>query len=105
MVVLCRREIMSAADFIVSEHLNGKPIVEEPANPPRTYTTGDISKIVGVASRTVVKWMECHKTLPFYLVPGSRDRRVTKAALVAFLRSAEIWDSIADEVKRGMGLD
>lgn len=51
---------------------------------PGLYTTGHISKICGVAPRTVTKWFDSGK-LEGYRIPGSQDRRVTKAALLAFL--------------------
>ncbi len=56
----------------------------------QTYTTGTIAKICDVAPRTVSKWID-KGLLPGYCIPGGRDRRVTKDALVGFLRKNRIY--------------
>lgn len=56
----------------------------------QTYTTGKIAKICGVAPRTVSKWID-KGLLPGYSIPGGKDRRVTKDALVAFLRKNQFY--------------
>jgi hypothetical protein len=52
-----------------------------------TFTTGQISKLCGVAARTVSKWIDSEK-LKGYRIPGSDDRRVTGKNLLAFMRKA-----------------
>ena len=48
------------------------------------FTTGDVSKICGVAPRTVSKWFDSGR-LKGYRIPGSQDRRVPRKFLVEFL--------------------
>ena len=49
-------------------------------------TTGEVAKICHVAPRTVSKWFDTGK-LRGYRIPGSRDRRIPLAQLVAFMRA------------------
>lgn len=49
------------------------------------FTTGMISKICKVAPRTVSKWFDSGR-LKGYRIPGSNDRRVPRANLIAFLK-------------------
>lgn len=51
----------------------------------RWLTTGEISKRLGVAMRTVSKWIDEGRLVGIRL-PGSRDRRVHPSALEAFER-------------------
>ncbi|MFB3891691.1 MAG: helix-turn-helix domain-containing protein [Phycisphaerae bacterium] len=58
---------------------------------PTTYrkevlTTGDVARMCHVAPRTVSKWVDTGK-LRGYRIPGSRDRRVPLANLLAFMRT------------------
>lgn len=48
-------------------------------------TTGDVAKICNVAPRTVCKWFDAGQ-LSGYRVPGSKDRRVPRVNLIAFMR-------------------
>ena len=48
-------------------------------------TTGQAAKLCGVATRTVIHWME-KGLLKGYVLPGTRHRRIPKANLVAFMR-------------------
>lgn len=48
-------------------------------------TTGEVASICNVAARTVSKWIDSGR-LAGYRIPGSRDRRVTREALEAFIR-------------------
>jgi two-component system response regulator RpaA len=50
----------------------------------KALTTGDVSKICSVASRTVGKWMD-KNLLAGYRLPGSQDRRIPVDSLLAFL--------------------
>ena len=56
-----------------------------------TYTTGEVARICRVTKRTVIKWIDSGR-LEGYTIPGSRHRRVSGAALQAFLRTHRIPD-------------
>lgn len=47
-------------------------------------TTGEVSKIAGVAPRTVAMWIDSGR-LAGYRIPGSTARRVSRANLADFL--------------------
>jgi excisionase family DNA binding protein len=47
-------------------------------------TTGDVARLCGVTIRTVIKWFEAGR-LEGYRLPGSRDRRFTRAAVERFV--------------------
>jgi excisionase family DNA binding protein len=49
-------------------------------------TTGQVARICQVAPRTVSKWFD-QGQLRGYRIPGSRDRRIPVAQLVAFMRA------------------
>lgn len=49
-------------------------------------TTGEVAAICQAAPRTVSKWFDSGK-LKGYRIPGSKDRRIPVANLVAFMRS------------------
>lgn len=49
-------------------------------------TTGQVADLVQVAHRTVAKWIDSGQ-LKGYRIPGSNDRRVTRANLLVFLES------------------
>jgi excisionase family DNA binding protein len=49
-------------------------------------TTGEVAKICHVAPRTVSKWFDTGK-LRGYRIPGSRDRRIPRKQLEAFMRA------------------
>jgi len=49
-------------------------------------TTGEVAKICHVAPRTVSKWFDSGK-LRGYRIPGSRDRRIPRRQLEAFMRA------------------
>jgi len=49
-------------------------------------TTGEVARICGVAPRTVSKWFDAGK-LQGFKIPGSRDRRIPREALVRFMRA------------------
>lgn len=51
----------------------------------RFFTTGKIAKLYRVAPRTVSKWFDSGR-LKGYRIPGSTDRRVSEANLVAFAK-------------------
>ena len=47
-------------------------------------TTGEVAEICHVAPRTVSKWFDSGK-LKGYRIPGSRDRRIPREQLIAFM--------------------
>ncbi|MCD6304280.1 MAG: helix-turn-helix domain-containing protein [Planctomycetes bacterium] len=49
-------------------------------------TTGEVARICRVAPRTVSKWFDTGK-LRGYRIPGSRDRRIPRRQLLAFMRA------------------
>jgi excisionase family DNA binding protein len=49
-------------------------------------TTGQVARICHVAPRTVTKWFDTGK-LRGYRIPGSRDRRIPRPQLLAFMRA------------------
>ena len=51
----------------------------------RVYTTGEVAKICDVTIRTVIKWFESGE-LKGYKIPNSRDRRIPRENLVAFMK-------------------
>jgi excisionase family DNA binding protein len=51
----------------------------------KIYKTGEIARMLSVASRTVQKWIDAGH-LTGYLLPYSNARRVTKSALVKFVK-------------------
>lgn len=53
------------------------------------FTTSEAGKAVGVSARTVIQWID-DKRLEGWTIPGSRDRRVSRTALVKFLRTYAI---------------
>jgi two-component system response regulator RpaA len=55
----------------------------------KVVTTGQVATICNVASRTVGKWFD-KKLLKGYRIPGSKDRRIPVAELVAFMKKYEI---------------
>ena len=55
----------------------------------KVLTTGEVAEVCNVASRTVSKWFD-KKLLKGYRIPGSRDRRIPIAELVAFMKEYEI---------------
>ena len=71
----------------------------------RVFTTGQVAKICGVAMRTVTKWTDRDKILPYFRVPGTDHRRVTKAALVAFLHERGLWEAIPAVSRMLLGLE
>jgi excisionase family DNA binding protein len=49
-------------------------------------TTGEVARLCHVAPRTVSKWFDTGK-LRGYRIPGSRDRRIPRNHLLAFMRA------------------
>lgn len=48
------------------------------------FTTGHVADLVGVAPRTATKWIDSG-IIKGHRLPGSKDRRVLRVDLVAFL--------------------
>jgi len=53
------------------------------------FTTGEVAKICNVTIRTVIKWFESND-LVGYKIPGSKDRRIPRENLIAFMRRYDI---------------
>ena len=49
------------------------------------YTTGQVAKICKVSPATVSKWFDSG-CLKGFRVPGSRDRRIPREHLIAFMK-------------------
>jgi excisionase family DNA binding protein len=49
------------------------------------YTTGEVAQLCNAATRTVGKWIDTG-LLVGYRIPGSKDRRVPRENLIAFMR-------------------
>jgi excisionase family DNA binding protein len=64
-----------------------EPMRDAGAGVRQVYTTGQVAKMLNVHTRTVCKWVDAGR-LRGYRVPGSRDRRVPREALLAFLADA-----------------
>lgn len=60
------------------------------------YTTGDVATICQVARRTVSKWFDSGR-LKGYRVTGSKDRRILRKDLVAFMSDNEMSLARVDE--------
>jgi excisionase family DNA binding protein len=52
-------------------------------------TTGDVARLCRVTIRTVINWFEAGR-LEGYRLPGSRDRRFTRDAVMRFLRENDM---------------
>ena len=50
----------------------------------RIFTTGMVSRLVGVSPRTVSLWFDAGR-IRGYRIPGSQDRRIPRDALIKFL--------------------
>ena len=53
------------------------------------FTTGEVAEICGISQQTVIRWIDSGR-LKGYRVPGSRFRRVTREALIDFMRANKI---------------
>ena len=65
----------------------------------RDLSVGEIANIVGVASRTVTKWVDSGE-LPGYRLPGSNHRRIQSAAFLAFAKKHQLpidLDQVSDD--------
>ncbi len=68
-------------------------------------TTGEVASICHVAPRTVSKWFDTGK-LRGYRIPGSRDRRIPRQQLEAFMRAHGIpMDGLTGESWRVLVVD
>jgi len=75
------------------------------ANGKDVLTTGQVARICHVAPRTVSKWFDTGK-LRGYRIPGSRDRRIPRKQLVAFMRAHDIpLETLADDTCRVLVVD
>jgi len=49
-------------------------------------TTGQVAQICSVATRTAQKWYDLG-LLKDYILPGGKDRRITKVELICFMKN------------------
>jgi excisionase family DNA binding protein len=61
-----------------------------PPGPERAvFTTGEVAKLCHVTAKTVIRWIDAGQ-LKAFKIPNSRDRRVERVALIAFMREHEL---------------
>lgn len=53
------------------------------------FTTGQVARLCHVGARTAAKWIDSGR-LKGYRLPLSRDRRVLRAELIAFMKRHEM---------------
>lgn len=63
------------------------------------FTTGQVSRLLGTAARTVSKWCDSG-LLPCYRIPGSQDRRILRTHLRAFLAKSGMPDPFPTRTQR-----
>lgn len=81
-----------AGDELKLETINGDYLTVANIHPlsltiqrRRTYTTGQVAAICGVAHRTAAKWVD-KGILKGYRIPGGEDRRIAHADLLGFVQ-------------------
>jgi len=57
------------------------------ARPKDVFTTGEVAKICRVAPRTASKWCDAGR-IGAFRIPGSKDRRIPREALLHFMESS-----------------
>ena len=62
----------------------------------KVYTTGEVAKLLGININTVIKWFDEGKITGFRL-PGSLERRITRTALLDFMRTNSIPLDLVNE--------
>jgi excisionase family DNA binding protein len=73
----------------VTEPTKRKRVHTAPRQVQKTFTTGQIAKRCSVAPRTASKWID-RGHLKGWRIPGSKDRRVYREDLIAFLKANEM---------------
>jgi excisionase family DNA binding protein len=68
------------------------------ADMPEVLTTGQVAEICHVAPNTVSKWVDTGR-LRGYRIPGSRERRIPRGHLVAFMRAHGLPTGAIDQAK------
>lgn len=69
---------------------------KDPVGDGAVLTTGQVARMLRVATRTVNKWCD-RGHLPHWRLPDSRDRWVSRTVLVAFCRERGIPLSLMKE--------
>lgn len=64
----------------------------------KIYTTGQVSKALKVAPRTVSKWFDSGR-LKGYRIPGSQDRRIPQDSLIRFMIANNVPLNLIDAVR------
>lgn len=65
---------------------------------PEVLTTGQVAEICHVAPNTVSKWVDTGR-LRGYRIPGSRERRIPRDHLVAFMRAHGLPTGAIDQAR------
>lgn len=65
--------------------------------PRDIFTIGEVARLCRVSARTASKWFDSGQ-LKGYRIPGGRDRRVTRASLVAFMRANAFPDDFLEDI-------
>lgn len=61
-----------------------------PPGPEReVFTTGEVARLCHVTPKTVIRWIDAGR-LKAFKIPNSRDRRVQRADLLAFMRDHQL---------------
>lgn len=60
-----------------------------PGPEQEVFTTGEVARLCNVTIRTVIRWIDTGQ-LKGYRIPGSRDRRVPRENLVAFMKAHDV---------------
>ena len=63
------------------------------------FRTGQVAKVCKVATQTVVRWIDSG-LLCGYRIPGSKDRRVTRAKLIEFMDKHEMPENWLTDFER-----
>jgi len=62
----------------------------------RIFTTGQVAKMLEVAPKTVANWVDSGR-LQGFRIPSSQDRRITREALITFLKENKMPLGILEE--------
>jgi excisionase family DNA binding protein len=70
----------------------------------KVFTTGEVAKVCDVSIQMVIKWFD-GGDLEGYKIPGSRDRRIPREHLVAFMEKNKIPLNFLTKYEAGLGSD
>lgn len=61
------------------------------------FTTGQVATVCGVSPRTAAKWID-DKKIEGYRIPGSADRRVSRQALIDFIKAHNMPETMLAKI-------